>query len=64
MVDEVTVQEAIKRSLDAYAAEKGQFYESALRPMLDEISKVIVDDLKAFGYEVVKAPKVAKAGEK
>lgn len=60
MGDEETVtrQEAIERSLDAFAAEKGAFYESALRPMLGDIAIRLLGDLDAFGFEVVRKSKV------
>jgi hypothetical protein len=52
MAESVSPHDAIVRSLDAIAAEKGSFYEGALRPMLDEIATRLLEDFDAFGLEV------------
>jgi hypothetical protein len=53
MTETVSPREALMRSLDAFAAEKSSFYEGALRPMLPDIADRMIQDLKAFGLEIV-----------
>jgi hypothetical protein len=64
MADEnVSVEEALTRSIDNWVAQQSTMAEGYLRPKLPELVARIKQDLDAFDMQIVKKKAPVKRGE-
>jgi hypothetical protein len=63
MTENVTVEDALTRSIDNWVREESTMAEGYLRPKLPELVARIKQDLDAFGMEIVRKKASVKRGE-